>query len=71
MIIGGNNGTDPIMYYEYFDIGNLKWANLAVESQIPPTPMNSITGFLILRFDEDGCEAIIFSMTWLTSIICT
>ena len=70
MIIGGNNGTDPILKYEYFDIDNLKWVNLSVESRFPPISIYNVTGFLILRFDEDGCDAIIFSLSIQKSYLC-
>ena len=71
VIIGGNNGTDPILKYEYFDIDNLIWANLSVESRFSPIPMYNVNGFLILRFDEDGCEAIIFSRELFYEFVCT
>ena len=70
MIIGGNNGTYPILNYEYFDIEKSQWAKLQVELKIPPIAMYNINGFLIKRFDEDGCDAIVFSLALLRSYIC-
>ena len=63
MLIGGNDGTNPILKYEYFHIDNLQWVNLNVESKFPAIPMNNINGFLIKRFAEEGCDAVIFSLT--------
>ena len=67
MIIGGNNGTYPILNYEYFDIEKSQWAKLQVELKIPPLAMYNINGFLIKRFDEDGCDAVVFSLALLRS----
>ena len=70
MIIGGNNGTYPILNYEYFDIEKSQWAKLQMELKIPPIAMYKINGFLIKQFDEDGCEALAFSLASQRTYIC-